>query len=383
MRQAAIRILAVVLCGLGTSIFAVPAANADAIRDKQWHLNYLNVTAAHAQSQGEGVTVAVVDSGVNGSHPDLAGNVLAGIDVSGAGAPNGLEDLDGHGTAMASLIAGHGHGNSDGVLGIAPHVKIFPVRDDRGTGPTPESIVAGVNAAVRSGAKVISISQGGSDVPALRAAIESGLAADAVVVAAMGNKPKQTLADFPASYDGVVAVGAIDQNGNVASVSVTGNAMVLSAPGMRIVSADKTGYSIGDGTSASTAIVAGAAALVRSKYPNLSAKEVVHRLTATATDKGAPGRDPQYGYGIVNLVAALTANVPPLTPSAGPSQTKESTPGQTKKTMPPANAAGQGNRKTAGSNSGLIVAVSIAVVLVAAGVVSWFLLRRRPQTPAT
>ncbi|NJC70336.1 S8 family serine peptidase [Planosporangium thailandense] len=343
----------------------------------------MNVTAAHAQSQGEGVTVAVVDSGVNGSHPDLAGNVLAGIDVSGAGAPNGLEDLDGHGTAMASLIAGHGHGNSDGVLGIAPHVKIFPVRDDRGTGPTPESIVAGVNAAVRSGAKVISISQGGSDVPALRAAIESGLAADAVVVAAMGNKPKQTLADFPASYDGVVAVGAIDQNGNVASVSVTGNAMVLSAPGMRIVSADKTGYSIGDGTSASTAIVAGAAALVRSKYPNLSAKEVVHRLTATATDKGAPGRDPQYGYGIVNLVAALTANVPPLTPSAGPSQTKESTPGQTKKTMPPANAAGQGNRKTAGSNSGLIVAVSIAVVLVAAGVVSWFLLRRRPQTPAT
>src|SRR2546430_290346 len=122
----ATRFLAAVACGFATVMLAAPPAAADSIRDRQWHLKYLNIDAAHAVSQGDGVVVAVVDSGVNGNHPDLAGNVLNGVDVSGTGAPNGLEDRDGHGTAMAGLIAGHGHGNGDGVLGIAPHAKIFP-----------------------------------------------------------------------------------------------------------------------------------------------------------------------------------------------------------------------------------------------------------------
>ena len=122
-------------CCLATVLLAAPPAAADSIRDREWHLNYLNVTAAQVQSQGDGVVVAVVDTGVNGNHPDLAGNVLPGVDVSGAGAPNGQQDTDGHGTAMASLIAGHGHGtgNGDGVLGIAPQAKIFPVRDALGS----------------------------------------------------------------------------------------------------------------------------------------------------------------------------------------------------------------------------------------------------------
>ncbi|GII21780.1 type VII secretion-associated serine protease [Planosporangium mesophilum] len=378
--------------GAAAVMLAAPPAVADSIRDRQWHLTYLNVAQAQAVNQGEGVTVAVVDSGVNGSHPDLAGNVLPGVDVSGAGVPNGQTDADGHGTGMASLIAAHGHGGGDGVLGIAPKAKIYPIRNGVTGKIDPEFMAAGIDAAVKSGAKVISISESGSDDLRVRAAVQAALATDAVVVAGIGNKPDDKnwtpgapggfLPEAPAIYDGVVAVGATDQNGNAAtSIGITGNAMVLSAPGARIVSADKTGYAIGDGTSASTAIVAGTAALVRSKYPNLSAKEVVHRLTATATDKGAPGRDPQYGYGIVNPVAALTADVPPAAPSATPTT---QAPAPAPATTGPTNAAGPDKvRPTRIITAAVIIGISAVVVLLAAGgVVAWLLLRRRGQPPA-
>ncbi len=356
-------------CFATVMVMAPPAA-ADSIRDRQWHLRYLNVAEAQKLSQGDGVVVAVVDSGVNGNHPDLAGNVLSGVDVSGAGAPNGLEDRDGHGTAMASLIAGHGHGNGDGVLGMAPKARIFPIRDGLTKDVPPQALVSGVNTAVQSGAKVISISQGVASTSGLEKAIKSAFAADAVVVAAIGNKPEQVLPALPAAIDGVVAVGAIDQDGNVASISVTGPNMVLAAPGVRIVSADKEGYAVGDGTSASTAIVAGAAALIRSKYPNLKAPEVIHRLTATATDKGPSGRDSQYGFGVLNIVDALKADVPPLTPSASPSRAT-STP--TADAPPPA--------KKTSSSAPVIILVVLVIVLAGAGGLGWTLIRRRGQTP--
>jgi subtilisin family serine protease len=108
----------------------------------------------------------------------------------------------------------------------------------------------------------------------------------------------------------------VDEKGNHASFSVTGQEVMLAAPAVNVVTTGlNQGYSVASGTSDSTAIAAGAAALVRARYPNLSATEVIHRLTATATDKGPPGRDDEYGHGIVNLVAALTADVPPLTAS--------------------------------------------------------------------
>jgi subtilisin family serine protease len=111
----------------------------------------------------------------------------------------------------------------------------------------------------------------------------------------------------------------VDQAGNHAAVSVTGAEVVLAAPAVDIETAGLNGtYGKGTGTSEATAIVAGVAALVRAKYPQLSAPEVIHRLTATAIDKGPPGRDSEYGYGIVDPVAALTADVPPLKPSAAP-----------------------------------------------------------------
>ncbi len=111
----------------------------------------------------------------------------------------------------------------------------------------------------------------------------------------------------------MIAVGGVDRIGEHASVSVSGPEIDIAAPAVDIYSTSYDGkYSKGTGTSSATAIVAGAAALIRSKYPDLPAQEVAHRLTATAVDKGPPGRDDQYGYGVIDLVAALTADVPPL-----------------------------------------------------------------------
>jgi len=215
---------------------------------------------------------------------------------------------------MAGLIAAHGRGPLTGALGVAPRAKILPIRDGRAAGQANSDALAdGIEWAIEHGASIISVASVGGPSGRLRDAIAEAAAADVVVVAAAGNRPTDLVVSFPGALEGVVAVGATDRNGNHADISVTGKQVAISAPGVDIYSTSIDGkYSKATGTSASTAIVAGAVALVRSKYPELSAREVVHRLTATATDKGPPGRDEQYGYGVLDLVAALTATVPPL-----------------------------------------------------------------------
>lgn len=239
---------------------------------------------------------------------------------------------------MAGLIAAHGRNASDGALGIAPKAKILPVRYAR-TGRINEnygdSLAAGIEWAVSHGAKVISISWSGGSSARLGRAVTAAIAADIVVVAGAGNRPDSYAVGFPAMYEGVVAVGATDRSGKLGKASVTGKAMVITAPGEDIFSTGLAGrYRKGTGTSDATAIVSGAVALIRSKYPDLSAKEVIHRLTATATDKGAPGRDPEYGYGVLDLVAALTADVPPLDDEANASAAPTPSAGGTAVPMP-------------------------------------------------
>jgi subtilisin family serine protease len=195
------------------SIAPVVAARADAIRDQQWFLNFLDASKAQTISRGAGTTVAVVDDGVDGNHPDLSGNVLSGA-VTIAGQPgDGWNDSDGHGTNMAGLIAGHGH-SSDGVLGIAPEAKILPLQYAsaivRGI---PESMASAIDIAVQRGARVISVSQGGVGSEVLKAAVDRAQQANVVIVAAAGNKPESSVVDWPAHYSGVVAVGAVDQSG--------------------------------------------------------------------------------------------------------------------------------------------------------------------------
>lgn len=361
-------------------VAAPPALAADRIRDAEWHLDFLKVAQAHKISQGAGVTVAVIDTGVDASHPDLAGAVVAGRDfaILKADPPDGRTDLDGHGTAMAGLIAGRGHGNGDGVLGIAPKATILPVRKSEGGKDDKASdIHTAIRWAAEHGADVISMSFGGEESASEAAAIEAARRADVVLVAAAGNRPDDKAVGYPAKYPGVITVGGADRRGNHADISVTGPEVDIVAPAVDIMSIDKDGkYDADPGTSNATAIVAGAAALVRAKYPDLSAAEVAHRLTATATDKGPKGRDDQYGEGVLNLVAALTADVPPM-----PSDQAEPLPEHSEwQPAPPPAAAGDGD---SGLSTGLVVA-GVACILLAGllliGGISLMLVRSRRRT---
>ncbi|MEU1751383.1 type VII secretion-associated serine protease mycosin [Micromonospora matsumotoense] len=296
--------------------------DSDQIRKDQWHLRYLKAAEAQSISQGEGVTVAVPDTGVS-PHPDLASNLLRGIDLA-EGGTDGRQDQSGHGTGMAGLIAAHGKGRQ-GALGIAPKAKILPIDVSSKYGSTADEMAAGLEYATKQGAQVVCVSSGGASNVRLRKAVKAALQANVVIVAAAGNAPDDSAVVYPAAEDGVLAVAGVGRTGAHAPVSVSGPEIDVVAPAVDIYSTSINGkYRKGTGTSDATAIVAGAAALVRSKYPYLPAAEVVHRLTATAVDKGPPGRDDEYGYGVIDLVAALTADVPPLgfeSPSATPPRT--------------------------------------------------------------
>ncbi|GLY95642.1 hypothetical protein Acsp02_28970 [Actinoplanes sp. NBRC 103695] len=210
---------------------------------------------------------------------------------------------------MAGLIAAHGKTDGDGVLGIAPDAKILPVRDSHPGQVGSSNVVAnGITWAAANGAKVINVSSANAPSIALADASKAAVADDVVVVAGAGNKPEYLQFGYPAATPGVLAVGSSDRNNKHAPFSFTGKAVQLCAPGVGIVSTRlNDGYSVSDGTSSSTAIVSGAAALVRAKFPDLSAQEVIERLTSTATDIGPPGRDEECGFGVLNIVKALTA----------------------------------------------------------------------------
>jgi type VII secretion-associated serine protease mycosin len=308
-------VLAFVIAMMGWAPAAVPV---DPARDAQWHLDFLHVGDAQRYSQGEGVIVGVVDTGVDASHPDLAGSVLPGLTVPPATSDPHL-DIDGHGTKMAGLIAAHGR-----AIGIAPKAKILPIKQQD---TSLSGFAGGIRLAVDHGATVLCLAYSDQFDSETRDDVQYAIQKDVVVVAGVGNTDGRA-EGYPAGYPGVVGAAGTDRNGNHAAISVISENADIAAPAVDIYSTDSlygptsNGYRTGSGTSDATAIIAGAAALVRAKFPKLSAVEVIHRLTATADDKGPPGRDDEYGYGIVNLVSALTADVPPLTPSATPSATE-------------------------------------------------------------
>ncbi|MEU8229492.1 type VII secretion-associated serine protease mycosin [Actinoplanes sp. NPDC048967] len=364
MRRRVIALFAAALAGAGAAAYGTPAF-ADTRQD-QWHLSYLKIDEAHRISTGKGVTVAVIDSGV-ARHPDLPG-VVSGTDLFKPGG-DGRTDLTGHGTSMAGLIAAHGNSRQR-ALGIAPDAKIIPIRV-LGKGKTIGSLGPAIRYAISHGAKVINISLGGGVAPDDIKGVKEAEEADVVVVAGAGNKPDATSVAAPAFLESVVAVGAVDRNGKQAAISVSGEALDIAAPGQDIASTGRTGgYIVGqDGTSDAAAIVSGAAALLRSKYPNMSAAEVVERLESTAVDKGAPGVDPDYGHGVIDIVAALkgpAASVPPSSAAPAPATTTAAAP------VP----APQAEPEPASSNTPLIVS-GVAVLIVLSGLVAFLLARRR------
>jgi subtilisin family serine protease len=310
-------------------------AYADAIREEQYQLRALDISTAWRSSTGAGVTVAVLDSGVDASHPDLAGQVLPGADFVD-GSTDGRRDLVGHGTTVAALIAGR-NDKSSGVAGIAPAAKILPVRvlDKENKYDDATVVAAGLRWAVDHGAKVVNLSLGGgarSD--ALADALEYAAVHDVVIVACTGNVTtggSYTEVWYPAREPGVVAVaglvgtpalGAPASGGTAAgggagggadalwAGSLTGPQTVLTAPAVNLIGARPGGYWRVQGTSFAAPLVAGVAALVRSRWPNLDAANVINRLVRTARDLGPSGRDDRYGYGEINPVGALTGSVP-------------------------------------------------------------------------
>ena len=330
---------------------------------------------AHKMSKGSGITVAVLDTGAD-PHPDLQKNLLPGVDVSQERHGDGRQDHDGHGTGMAGIIAAHGQRDNKGALGIAPEATVLPVRFKReGPQGTARELSEAIRYAIRGGARVISISSTGAPDFEMQQAIQEASRADILIVAAAGNRPDDRQVGFPAAYPHVVAVGGVDQQGRHAEVSVAGAEVDVVAPAVEIYSTGINGrYRVGTGTSGATAIVAGAAALVRAKYPYLPADEVAHRLTATAIDKGPPGRDDQYGYGVIDLVAALTADVPP--------RGFESVPATSPDAAGPTTAAADEPRADGGGAATVRGLVTLGLLV--AGGVAWALVvrhRRRSDDP--
>ncbi|WP_369793981.1 S8 family serine peptidase [Actinoplanes sp. SE50/110] len=329
----------------------MPPFHADHVRESEWHLSFLKIQEVHAITTGAGIVIALPDTGIQ-PHPDISKNLMPGIDLTSSDGNSGQYDRDGHGTEMAGLIVGRGHGPAGGILGIAPSAKILPVKSYE-VGAENAQLAQGIAASVNLGVSVISVPAGVSPSQKLKDSIDQALKANTVVVAASGNSQSAAGFGYPAALPGVLAVGAIDRTGHHAPFSITGPNMSLCAPGDEIVTTGlNSTYRIARGTSASTAIVSGAAALVRARFPQLSAQEVIHRLTATATDIGPPGWDEECGFGVLNIVKALTADVPPV--SAGAS-------------LPAVGGTGQVAGSGDGPGSGRTVAVLGGVAAVLAG----------------
>ncbi len=313
---------------------AAPAAPADSVRDGQlWALNMMDVPAAwEAGNEGQGVTVAVLDSGVAPDVSDLDGSVVSGPDLTGVTTPTSSPAWGQHGTWMASVIAGHGHGvdDDDGILGAAPKAKILSVRvipDRNDPGYTTyereqesrvqDSLAKGIRYAVDHGADVISMSIGYSAPSAsVRSALQYAYGHGVAVVASSGNSGDTSSASkngyaplkFPADYPGVIGVAAVSSAGSVAGFSSDNLSVEVAAPGVNISAQGRDGqYWLVTGTSPACALVAGVAALIKAKYPGLAPDLLAKALTSTTHYRPDGGYDQKVGFGTVNATAALTA----------------------------------------------------------------------------
>ncbi|MGW4908240.1 type VII secretion-associated serine protease mycosin [Streptomyces sp. NPDC004270] len=310
---------------LAGSLALLPSttAYADSIRAQQWGLSALHLDEAWRTTKGKGVTVAVLDTGVEADHPDLVGNVLTAKDMIGFGARPGERTWARHGTAMAGIIAGHGHGigNDEGVMGVAPEAKILPVRviledGDSARGKARSTrgnaLAEGIRWAADHGADVINLSLGDDSdsahpEPSEDEAIQYALKKDVVVVASAGNGgDKGDHISYPAAYPGVIAATAVDKFGTRAAFSTRRWYATVSAPGVDIVIADPDHkYYEGWGTSAASAFVSGAVALIKAAHPGLTPAQVKKLLEDTARDAPSGGRDDSRGFGMIDPAAAI------------------------------------------------------------------------------
>lgn len=311
------------------------AAPLDSVRDQQgWVLSMLDVQDAWKMSLGAHVTVAVIDSGVDPNVSDLTNSVINGGDFTNLHTSRANPNWGQHGTWMASIIAGHGDGfnDQDGIIGVAPDAKILSIRvipdttdpgyrkyDSEREQTIQQELADGIREAVAGHAQVISMSIGYSAPSGdVRAALQYAYSQGVVLVASSGNSGDNdeqhghgahgwAPVSFPAEYPGVLGVGAVTMGRQPTSFSSGNLSVQVAAPGKSVPAQGRNGlYYTVSGTSPACALVAGVAALIKSRYPGISPAEVTEALTSTAQQPLAGGGyNVLTGFGVVNADAAL------------------------------------------------------------------------------
>jgi type VII secretion-associated serine protease mycosin len=294
------------------------------IRTAEWPLDsqHFNAQQVWHYGQGAGVTIAVLDSGVDAQHSDLIGQVTPGVGYVGMTGDTGETDQSGdsHGTSIAAIIAGTGRGdNGQGMIGLAPKATILPIRVTLDNTTAPVALAKGIFYAVDHQAKIINISAGmAAPDPTIQAAVNYAINHGVILVAAAGNEGAQgNPALYPATIPGVLNVTGTDQTGQFWTSSESGPDTTIAAPAVNIYSAADNGqYLTGDGTSYAAPYVAATAALVWSEHPNLTTNEVIRQLLTTADPHGAVPHDDRYGAGILDPLRAVTS--PPSNDNTNP-----------------------------------------------------------------
>jgi hypothetical protein len=279
----------------------------------QYELAKLHLPQAHALAKGDKILVAVIDSGVDAHHPELAGAIAETYDtLAQPFTPHK------HGTAIAGLIAAHGK-----LMGAAPGARILAIRafnpSGKGADGTTFNILKGLDWAAAHDARVINMSFAGPADPALHHSLEAAHKKDIVLVTAVGNAGAKSPPLYPAADPNVIAVTATDAGDKLFEQSNRGNYIAVAAPGAKILVANPDGaYEVSSGTSYSAAEVSGIVALMLERKGDLTPDNVRDILMATAKDLGAKGRDPLFGAGLADAYGALMLEQAPVTASAPP-----------------------------------------------------------------
>jgi subtilisin family serine protease len=292
----------------------------DPYLSEQWGWFEIKADGAYASdTHGKGVIVAVLDTGVDTNHPDLKENIIEGWNFVDDN--DNVTDLDGHGTHVTGIIAAVAN-NGVGIAGIAPEVKIMPLKIIEASGGLWGDIDSAILYAKKNGANIISMSLGGSLSPkfALPTSTIITLAhySNITLIAAAGNENTGSQR-YPAAYEHVIAVSAINNDLERAEFSNYGGHVKFSAPGVNIISTMPTypcyittelgvsqNYASLNGTSMACPFVTGVAALLLSKYPGLTPDMIEDTLATQAIDLGEEGWDPEFGYGVPDASKAVT-----------------------------------------------------------------------------
>jgi subtilisin len=313
----------------GDPIFRLPPLRVEATyaalaETVDWGLAAYHVPEHWKSTRGQGVRVAVLDTGLDMIHPDLAGAVDDACDFTDS--PRGAADGQGHGTHVAGTIGARR--NEQGVAGVAPECRLLvgKVLGDDGSG-TSEQVARGIDWAVAAGADILSLSLGSPDASAtIKVAIDRAVAAGKFVICAAGNEGRDDAVNYPAKWEATIAVGAVDRLGQIARFSSRGPEVDVCGPGCDVLSTFPGGrYAKLSGTSMATPFVTGVVALMLAKHraaggatPIRNNHELREHLQRTATDAGPIGDDPAYGFGLINPDSLLGSIAPPLpTPDAG------------------------------------------------------------------